>query len=498
MSSYRYFTVVLFLAFILFTSAVSADTDIRIAEADGDVQNDYTSYSYSPFGPFILLEDDTNVKRRALRPIFYSFTDRKAEHREMDILWPIFAYRDKRNMRSVQMLLYLISYRQQPGREGDLESEFTLFPFIFYRSADEQSGSHFGMFPLYGNLTNKFHKDEIKFVMFPLYLRTTSGENITTSYLWPFISVYSGDQEGFRFWPLWGKRTRESDNLEESFLLWPFYVSRDREVHGQRFYSRSFFPFYSEAEFFGLEHRSYMWPLYSRTSHIDRDIERWDVPWPLVNITRGERHQTRIFPFYSRKQMDRQDEEGFILWPLYRYSKYHMEDHIRKRRSILLFLYRDITYEPATQTGRSGKRVDMWPLFSYERDRDDTAHFHIFTIFEPFVRSSERLYRNYSAFWRLFEWRRMDEETTETSLLWDFMYLKKGEEHTVFEIKPIIPVISYNSGGEGRSFKLLGGALGFSGTESSSILHLLYYPFKFGNNTVSNENHLRGNEHWIE
>ena len=52
--------------------------------------------------------------------------------------------------------------------------------------------SKIGTTEIFGNMKNKFYKDEIRFVLFPLFLQTREGEEINSSFLWPFFAYYKG------------------------------------------------------------------------------------------------------------------------------------------------------------------------------------------------------------------------------------------------------------------------------------------------------------------
>jgi len=428
-------------------------------------------------GPFITIRKNDERNEFGIRPFFYWLENEKRDHREMDILYPLFGYWADSDIKSYQFLLHLVKYESNKLK-GGTEREFTLFPFIFYKSSPEKDNGYFGLFPLYGDLNNKFSKDTIQFILFPLYMKTTSEGDKTTSIVWPFISIYSGDQEGFRLWPIYGKRTKKKNNLEQTFIMWPFYVSNEKDFYGQHIYSRNFFPFYSESEMFGIKHRSYFWPLYNKTESINNNFERWDVPWPFINITRGKKYQTRVFPFYSRSESAEEDTDGFILWPLYKYSKLHLEDHIRSKKIFLFFIFKEETYKPTIDGGKKGKRIDLWPLFTYTKNRN-SSYLHVFTLFEPFIRSSDRLYRNYSPFWRIFEWRKYDDDSSKASLLWDIITLRNSERGSKFSIKPVIPLVTYRNMDVGNSFKLLGGLIGYSSSDYGDTIRLFYYPFRF-------------------
>lgn len=477
----RFFTVNILLIMLAAApvAASAGDFDFPPVYFD-DYGKDY-SYQKGIFGPFISVRKDDQKSAFGLRPLFFWQDNKNSRKKELDILYPLFTYWQKDNLKTVQMLLYIMRYDSETLENGFTEREFTLFPFIFYRDAYEDERDHFGFFPVYGDLRDSFSKDKIKFVLFPLYMKTRSDGDKTTSVLWPIFSVYSGDHDGFRIWPIYGKRTKQKNELQNEFVLWPFYVKNEKQFYGERVYSRSFFPFYSETEMFGMSNKTYFWPLFSKTENEREGFERWDVPWPLVNITRGNKYQNRFFPFYSESESSETDKDGFILWPLYKYSTIHLYNYTREKKQIFLFLYKDEKYIPKNEEGKEGRRIDLWPLFSYS-NLNEKSHFHILTVFEPFIRSNERLYRNYAPFWRILEYRKTADNDSKLSLLWDIITYRKTPPGSTLNIQPVIPLLKLKNHKDEDSFKLLGGLLGFTDGESGKVLHLLYYPFSFGSN----------------
>lgn len=206
-----------------------------------------------------------------------------------------------------------------------------------------------------------------------------------------------------------------------------------------------------------------------------KGIERWDVPWPLINFTRGEKEENRVFPFYA-SEIDGDDEEGFFLWPLYRFNKTTLEDYKRTRKTILLFLYSDIKEEPIIEGGRNARRIDLWPLFSYKRDEEGNRSFHLLSILEPFLPNNEGIERNYSSFWRLFEWKKYKDGRSVSSFLWNSFRRETDEEKTEVEVKPIIPIFSYKDWREGSKVYIFGGLLGYKSDSNKKTFKFLFIP----------------------
>lgn len=446
---------------------------------------------YDALGPFITFKRDQDHSEFGFRPLFYSLNNQEKDITEFDFLYPLSSYKRRGNSSSGQILFHLIKYESELNESGFMDKEFDFFPFIFYRNFENSEQNHFAFFPFYGNLKNKFSKDQIRFFLFPLYLESRSEEDITKSFVWPFISSYSGGHKGFRVWPLWGKRVREKDSLDQTFALWPIFVRSEKVFYGEKVYSFSLLPFYSESRYPNITHKSYFWPFINHVVDEKSGYERWDTPWPFINFTRGyepetngsEFHsrdsqtQTRIFPIYSTSRKGDEDRDGFILWPVYRYSRVKLENNILDKKSLFLFLFRDIRLIPSGENGKSGRRIDLWPLFTYEKDDKGKTYFHTFTILEPFIRSNNRLYRNYASFWRIFEWRRNADYEIYSSFLWNLYTMYKGENFLSIEIRPILPVFSYKRMGYQESFSLFGGLIGYKEKDEKNVFKFLYISF---------------------
>ncbi|MGH7889784.1 MAG: hypothetical protein ACRENF_04460, partial [Thermodesulfobacteriota bacterium] len=224
--------------------------------------------------------------------------------------------------------------------------------------------------------------------------------------------------------------------------------------------------------------------LFNRLVDKRKGIERWDAPWPFVNFTRGKKEENRVFPFYAN-EIDGEDEEGFFLWPLYRYYNTTLEDHKRTRKTLFLFLYSDIKEEQIVEGGRNGRRIDLWPLFSYKRDREGNRSFHFLSILEPFLSTNEGIERNYSSFWRLFEWKKDKEGRTVSSLLWNTFRKETDKERTEVDIRPIIPIFSYKNWDGGSKVYFFGGLFGYKTDSHQKILKFLFIPIN-----ISSENGL--------
>ena len=90
----------------------------------------------------------------------------------------------------------------------------------------------------------------------------------------------------------------------------------------------------------------------------------------------------------------------------------------------------------------------------------------------------ERKYRerNWAPFWRIFNWERDEDGNEFSSFLWNTLRTEHTKESTKIELRPIIPLVSIESGETRSNFSLLGGLLGYSRKNSNKILRFLYIP----------------------
>ena len=118
------------------------------------------------------------------------------------------------------------------------KNAFTLFPFYFQQRSPDPNENYTALVPFYGHLKNRLFRDEIFFVMFPLYSETRKRDVVTDNYLFPVFHVRHGDGlHGWQFWPLVGARTQRGDHQhqwlwrhaklsadhDKYFALWPIH-----------------------------------------------------------------------------------------------------------------------------------------------------------------------------------------------------------------------------------------------------------------------------------
>ena len=126
--------------------------------------------------------------------------------------------------------------------------------FISSSARPIRTQNYTAVFPFYGHLKHRLFRDEIDFIMFPLYSQTRKKDVVTDNIPIPFFHLRHGDGlHGWQFWPLVGHEhkdvTTQTNGFGDTqivgghdscFALWPFLLQADqRHRHGQPGDSRS-------------------------------------------------------------------------------------------------------------------------------------------------------------------------------------------------------------------------------------------------------------------
>lgn len=458
-------------------SPVSAGDSINLWPLYGRHRDPLTGATETRvLGPLILRRESPEGVEGGFRPLFYT-VDRPAEHsRESEVLYPLGSY--TRQGTEWSFRFFPIFYERHPA-------EFTFFPLLFSRGPGPEEPGDFGLFPLWGHLRGRFGRDEIRFVLFPLYARTRKEEVESTHVLWPFFSRWTGPgQRGWQVWPLYG-RDRAAGRFDKTFALWPIYFREDLDLdtpHPTRV--RYVLPFYASRISAERRQVSVLWPLFTKISDSQKGIEQWDGPWPLVHTRRGpEEESFRVWPLYGRSRIGER-ERKFVLWPVYTFQAERLPEAISTRHRFLLFLYQDRRLLEGGEALVERHRVDVWPLFSFVEGPEGT-YFHFLSILEPFFPENERIARNYSPLWRLYVVRRDREGRLVSNLLWNLYRREVTPEGHRIEF--LGPLFLYNKGrgegGERTRVSLLRGLLEYrreAGARSLRLLYLLAIPLGGG------------------
>jgi hypothetical protein len=417
-------------------------------------------------GPFFYKQEKDSEKTWAIPPLFSRENDPTIEQSEDDFLYPLLTYENYgREYRWQLFQLFTFSGGQDPK---DFEKKrFSIFPFYFQQRSTVTNENYTALFPIYGHLENRLFRDEISFVMFPIYGETRKRDVVNDNYLYPFFNLSHGDgMHGWQFWPLVGNEHKDVTTKtngfgdveivgghDRFFLFWPFYFYQNNGIgtdNPEKF--RASFPFHVASYSPNRDSTSVLWPFFAWIDDREKKYREWQGPWPFVILTRGEGKTTsRIWPLFSQSHNNEMESDSY-LWPLYQFHRLHADPLDRENTHVLFYIYGNVK-EKNTETGAEKQRVDMWPFFTWQRDFSGNSRLQILALLEPVLPNNRGIERNWSPLWSL--WRAENNPKTgasSRSLLWNFYRSDKTPDAKNFSL--LFGLFQYQSAGETNKLRL--------------------------------------------
>jgi hypothetical protein len=385
-------------------------------------------------GPFFYNQQMDSEKTWSIPPLFSHDSDPAVESEEDDLLYPVLTYECFGTEYRWQ-LGQLLSLAGGRGPQGFQERRFTIFPLYFQQRSPDVNENYTALVPFYGHLQNRLFRDEIFFVMFPIYSETRKRDVVTDNYLFPFFDVRHGDGlHGWQFWPLAGVEhkdvTTQTNGFGEAetiaghdnfFALWPIHFYQNTGIGtSEPAKFRADLPFYSVSRSPRRDSTSVLWPFFTWIDDRGEKYHEWEGPYPFVVVARGEgKTSTRVWPLFSRAHNDTL-ESDYYLWPLLRYDRLHSAVLDYRRTHVLFYLFANVM-EENLDTAAWRHQVDLWPLFTYHRDFNGNQRLQILALIEPVLPNNRGVERNWSPLWSL--WRSESNPKSgaaSQSWLWNF------------------------------------------------------------------------------
>jgi hypothetical protein len=398
-------------------------------------------------GPAFYLEQREEVSTWALPPLLSSSRDVGINSREVDVLYPVLTF-DRFGSEYRFQIFQLFSFAGGQDQSGTNKHRFSLFPFYLQQRSVNTSNNYTSVLPFYGRMKNRFFRDEVFYILMPLYVQSKKRDVITDNYVFPVFHLRRGDGlTGWQIWPLAGRehkmptvRTNTWGDAipvpghDRRFVLWPFFLNQRAGIGStNEEVTQAVIPLYSFTRSPLRDSTSVPW-LLGATVTQDRGKKYKEVgaPWPLIVFRRGETANTsRVWPFYSHATNEFL-ESTWYLWPVYKYNRVHSDPLDRDRTRLLLFLYSDTT-ERNTEAQTYRRRRDLWPLFTHRRDWDGSERLQILSLIEPVLPNNKSIERNYSHLWSLWRGERNGGTGNRSqSLLWNLYRseVREGERKT--------------------------------------------------------------------
>lgn len=426
-----------------------------------------SGYRQEALGPFFYTDRTPEVGQLAISPFYCHTLTADVDWDEWEFLYPMFDYRRFGTEYRLQIGEMISFSGGKLPQEGDSQL-FTIFPLYFQQRASDPSLNYTAVVPFYGHMENRLFRDDIKFVMFPLYSETRKKDVVTDNYLYPFFARSRGDQlHGWEFWPIFGaehKRTTTRTNYyadkmeiiggyDKMFVLFPFLLKGRAGIGTTNpATGMTLVPFYNYLRSPARDETSYGWPLgYTKIDDREKNYIERDLFWPFVVSARGSKTVTHYLPFYSHSLSDGV-ESDYYAWPIYKFNRLYDPPLDRTRTRLLFFIYSDIV-EKNTQTSDFKRRVDFWPFYTFHRDLDGNRQLQILAPLEPFFPNNRAVTREYSPIWSVWRAERNARTgDTSQSFLWNLYRHEKEGSARKFSL--LFGLFQYQSTAEGRDWRI--------------------------------------------
>ena len=431
-------------------------------------------------GPFFRFEEKDTQQQWAVPPLGSYTRDLRTDFSEFDLAYPILTY-DRFGREYRWQIFQVFSLGGGQDQTEDMTRRFSLFPFYFQQRSTDPGKNYTALLPFYGHLKNRLFRDEIKFVMMPIYAQSRKSDVVTDNWLYPvFHSRHGNGLHGRQVWPLVGHEHKEitmKTNIwggeeiigghDKFFAAWPFFLNARTDIGTTNpIHQNAVLPVYSLYRSPQRDSSTFLVPFFNYSDDREKKYRELDAPWPLVEFARGEgKSGNRVWPLFSHMKTPTQ-EGDFYLWPFYFYKRFRSDPLERERMRIMFFLYSD-TNEKNTETGEALNRKDFWPLFTRKRNFNGDTRLQILAPLEPFLPNNKSIERDYSPAWSI--WRSEQKAKTganSQSLLWNLY--RRDAAPSSKKISLLFGLFQYQSNPRGKCWRIFYVPFGKSDKEMNS------------------------------
>lgn len=420
-------------------------------------------------GPLFSQESTANGSEHLaiLPPLLAREANQSLELKRYDIAYPLLTWsRFGTEYRWQLFQLIAFSGGHTPG-DDESKKRTTFFPVYFHQSSSNPSNRYTAVLPIYGTMRNHLFRDEVHFVLLPLYVRTKKSGMITDNYLAPFFHRRHGaGYDGWQFLPVIGRESKavtyKTNNLDEAevipghekfFAAWPFIHRQTLGIGTPSPQTNTVvFPLFAWQRSPLRDQSQYLIPFFTFIDDREKKYREVGFPWPFVDFARGEgKTANRIWPLFSRARTPSAQSE-FYAWPLWMHRGFHGEEYERERSRVLFFLWSD-TVERNLAARTERRRRDLWPLFTHKHDFDGRERLQILAPLEPFVPNNRGIERGWSPVWSLYRDERNPKAGTRSqSFLWNLWRRDVGTNQTKTSF--LFGAIKTEKGADGRRWGL--------------------------------------------
>ena len=119
-------------------------------------------------------------------PFVSHLEDPATQRSEYEVLYPIYTY-DRFGGEYAARFLQLFEFTGSTTPDEEARARTTVFPFYFYQKSTSPTNGYLAVLPFYGHLRNRLFRDEVSFVLAPLWVSSTKRGVQTDNVLFPFF-----------------------------------------------------------------------------------------------------------------------------------------------------------------------------------------------------------------------------------------------------------------------------------------------------------------------
>lgn len=320
-------------------------------------------------------ELDGPVRFAGIRPLYIQEKP-KGQPRVTEFLTPLGRAYESEN-EYTWAFAPIARFSRQRDPEGGTRWSFLSLPGLYFSGYPDGRKSR-AWFPFAGRIHGFMTWDDMLFVLWPIFIRSTHGSYTNYHVLFPVISWTRGEgASGWRVWPIYGEK--HLDQIADRwFFLWPFFQHQDNNLKSSEPNQQKHWMLWP---LFGVTRQgtrtSYMflWPFFGFAHDPRTGFWAYDGPWPIVRIQRtGEDrgiHRTRFWPLYSNYEYDKEGMHSrWFLWPFFNKRE---ETYFggKKQSKVIIPFYHN--YEQDSEYGGRTRYRKVWPFFQSEENATGKA-----------------------------------------------------------------------------------------------------------------------------
>lgn len=418
------------------------------------------------------------------RPFYAETRDASGGLSELDVLYPIFSYREHGDWYRWSVFNLFNRSGPLPGTaaaSNPMEQAFDVWPFWFSRDTGSPDTSYRGLLPFAGTIKYRFGYDRLSWIAFPFYGQAEKRGAVTTAAPWPFVKVTRGTQHGFAIWPLYGTMDKPGV-FHREYYLWPFAWNNTRQPPPDAPAGTpprrevGVLPFFTRETDAGFVNVSYAWPFFGYTDRTTAPrYHETRYFWPFLVQGHGDNKLVEHWaPFYTHSIVKGLDKR-WVLWPIYRRAEWTDARITDTRTQIFYFLYwSEVQHSLTNPQAAPAEMTHLWPLYSYWDNGAGRRQFQFLSPIDVFFPGNPHTRTLWSPLFAVYRFDRRAPGDTRNELLWGLVTWQTNPERHEFHLGPLLSV---DERVDGKRVALGHGLVGLQRGAAGSHWRLFWFDF---------------------